>query len=73
MSNRPIVVTVALAMSIGMWAYVVRIANTNIHRQAAIRGDRAGELGDLYPRWYGTKELVLQGQLTASASAKTYS
>ncbi len=62
MSNRPIVVTVVLAMSIGMWAYVVRVANPNIHRQAAVRGDRAGELGDLYPRWYGTKELVLHRQ-----------
>jgi hypothetical protein len=61
-SNRSITAIVALAMFIGMWAYVVRVANPNIHRQAAITGDRAGELGDLYPRWYGTQQLVLHGQ-----------
>ena len=47
-SNRSITSIVALAMFIGMWAYVVRVANPNIHRQATISGDRAGELGDLY-------------------------
>lgn len=62
MSSQPITVTVALAMSVGMWAYVVRVANPNISRQAAIAGDRAGDLGDLYPRWYGTRQLVLDGQ-----------
>jgi hypothetical protein len=62
MSNRPITVIVALAMFIGMWAYVVRVANPKIRRQAALAGDRAGELGDLYPRWYGTRQLVLHGQ-----------
>jgi hypothetical protein len=62
MSNRSITAIVALAMFIGMWAYVVRVGNPNIHRQAAITGDRAGELGDLYPRWYGTQQLVLHSQ-----------
>jgi hypothetical protein len=62
MSNRSVTIAVALAMFIGMWAYVVRVANPNIRRQAAISGDRAGELGDLYPRWYGTRQLVLHGQ-----------
>src|SRR5437868_6095420 len=62
MFNRPITIIVALVMSIGMWAYVFRVANPNIHRQAAISGDRAGDLGDLYPRWYGTRQLVLHNQ-----------
>ena len=62
MSSQPITVTVALAMFIGLWAYVVRIANPNISRQATIARDRAGDLGDLYPRWYGTRQLVLHGQ-----------
>jgi hypothetical protein len=62
MSNRSVTIAVALAMFIGMWAYVVRVANPNIRRQAAISGDHAGELGDLYPRWYGTRQLVLHGQ-----------
>jgi hypothetical protein len=62
MSNRSVTIAVALAMFIGMWAYVVRVANPNIRRQAAISGDHVGELGDLYPRWYGTRQLVLHGQ-----------
>lgn len=62
MSNRSVTIAIALAMFIGMWAYVVRVANPNIRRQAAISGDHAGELGDLYPRWYGTRQLVLHGQ-----------
>ena len=62
MSNRPITIAVALAMFIGMWAYVFRVANPNIKKQAAISGDHAGELGDLYPRWYGTRQWLLLGE-----------
>jgi hypothetical protein len=62
MSNRPVTIAVALAMFIGMWAYVFRVANPNIKGQAAISGDHAGDLGDLYPRWYGTRQLLLYGQ-----------
>src|SRR5437868_3318005 len=62
MPNRPITVAVALAMSIGMWAYIFRVANPNIRLQAARSGDRTGDLGDLYPRWYGTRQLVLHNE-----------
>ena len=33
-------------MCIGMWAYVIRVANPNILLQATLTEDRAGELGD---------------------------
>jgi Glycosyltransferase family 87 len=62
MSNRSIAIAVALIMSAGMWGYVVRVANPNISRQAALAGDQAGILGDLYPSWYGTRQLALHGQ-----------
>ena len=62
MPNRPITVAVALAMSIGMWAYIFRVANPNIRLQAARSGDRTGDVGDLYPRWYGTRQLVLHNE-----------
>jgi hypothetical protein len=62
MSNRSATIAVALSMCIGMWAYMIRVANPNISVQAALTGDRAGELGDLYPRWYGTRQFVLHGQ-----------
>jgi hypothetical protein len=55
-------IAIALTMCIGMWAYVLRVANPNIARQAAAGKNRAGDLGDLYPRWYGTQQLVLYGQ-----------
>ena len=62
MSNRLFNTAIALAMCAGMWAYVVRIANPRIRLQAARTGNRAGVLGDLYPRWYGTRQLVLNRQ-----------
>jgi hypothetical protein len=62
MFNRAIAIAVALVMSAGMWTYVARVANPNISRQAALAGDRAGILGDLYPSWYGTRALALHGQ-----------
>jgi len=51
-----------------MWAYVVRIANPRIRLQAARTGNRAGVLGDFYPRWYGTQQLVLNRQYPYSQS-----
>ena len=61
MSNRSITVAITLAMCIGMWAYVIRVANPKILLQATLTEDRAAELGDLYPSWYGTRQLVLHG------------
>ena len=62
MSSPSITVAVALAVSIGMWTYVLRVADPNIALQAEITRNRAGELGDLYPRWYGARQLLRFGQ-----------
>jgi hypothetical protein len=62
MSSPTTTVAVALAVCIGMWTYVLRVADPNIALQAQVTGNRAGELGDLYPRWYGTRQLLLFGQ-----------
>lgn len=57
-----IALSITAATFVGMWAYVLRVANPNIRLQAIITGDRAGDLGDLYPRWYGTRQLILFGR-----------
>jgi len=68
MSNRLFNTAIAFLMCAGMWAYVVRIANPRIRLQAARTGNRAGVLGDFYPRWYGTQQLVLNRQYPYSQS-----
>src|ERR1700687_8617 len=62
MPKTSIALAITVATCVGMWAYVLRIANPNIRLQAVITGDRAGDLGDLYPRWYGTRQLILFGR-----------
>jgi hypothetical protein len=62
MPKTSIALAITLATFVGMWAYVLRVANPNIRLQAVTTGNRAGDLGDLYPRWYGTRQLLLFGR-----------
>ena len=61
MPKTSIALAITVAACVGMWAYMLRVANPNIRLQAVITGDRAGDLGDLYPRWHGTRQLILFG------------
>jgi hypothetical protein len=61
MPKTSIALAITVAACVGMWAYMLRVANPNIRLPAVITGDRAGDLGDLYPRWHGTRQLILFG------------
>lgn len=56
----------ALAMSIlccaGMWLYVSRVLVAHQKDYAASHGVPRGNLSDLYPRWLGSRELLLHGR-----------
>lgn len=47
-------------LSSGMWFYVNRVLVPYQRADAAARGRPRGNLSDLYPRWLGTRELLLR-------------
>lgn len=49
----------ALALCAGMWFYVQKIQIPYQLADAAAHGKPRGNLSDLYPRWLGTRELLL--------------
>jgi hypothetical protein len=55
---------IALAISVtlcaGMWLYVSRVLAPQQKAYASIHGIPRGNLSDLYPRWLGSRELLLQ-------------
>jgi hypothetical protein len=55
-------ILLALCMAASMWFYVQRILIPHQKAEAAARGTPRGTLSDLYPRWYGARELLLQGR-----------
>ncbi len=61
----------ALAISIlfcaGMWVYVSRVLVAHQKDYAASHGVPRGNLSDLYPRWLGSRELLLHGRDPYSA------
>ena len=55
-------VGLALLLAGGMWFYVQRIVIPYQERDAQLHSRPRGNLSDLYPRWLGTRELLLHGR-----------
>ena len=53
-------VLIAALMALAMWLWVQRIAIPHQIAEAAEQGSPRGNLSDLYPRWLGTRELLLR-------------
>ena len=49
----------AVALCAGMWFYVQKVQIPHQLADAAAHGKPRGNLSDLYPRWLGTRELLL--------------
>jgi hypothetical protein len=64
---RKLAVLLALLMAGSLWFYVQRILIPYQQADAAARGRPRGILSDLYPRWVGTRELLLHGRDPYSA------
>src|SRR5437868_9206924 len=52
----------AVALCAGMWFYVQKVQIPHQLADAAVHGTPRGNLSDLYPRWLGTRELLLHGR-----------
>jgi glycosyl transferase family 87 len=52
-------VAIAILLSTAMWLYVNKVLATHQRVQAAARQTPRGNLSDLYPRWLGSRELLL--------------
>src|SRR5437868_1254768 len=52
----------AALMAASMWVWVQDITIAHQEKEAAERGIPRGNLSDLYPRWLGTRELLLHGR-----------
>ena len=60
--SRKILLALAVLFAWSMWYYVQRIV-VPYQRSEALRYDRPrGNLSDLYPRWLGSRELLLHGR-----------
>jgi hypothetical protein len=60
----PLVVRLALALTVSAstWFYVERILKPQQVADAALHNRPRGNLSDLYPRWLGSRELLLHGR-----------
>src|SRR5258708_8525424 len=47
---------------VGMWMFVSRVIVPQQKAYAAVHGNPRGNLSDLYPRWLGSRELLLHGR-----------
>jgi hypothetical protein len=52
-------IAVALICLAAMWLYVNRVLAAHQRAEAAVRHNPRGNLSDLYPRWLGSRELLL--------------
>ena len=52
-------VAFALALSTAMWLYFDRVLAPHQRVDAAVKHSPRGNLSDLYPRWLGSRELLL--------------
>ncbi len=57
----------AFLCAAGMWTYVNRVLIAHQVRYAAAHGIPRGNFSDLYPRWLGARELLLDGRDPYSA------
>ena len=63
LKSRAIVgVVFALVVSTAMWLYVNRVLVAHQRADAAVSHTPRGNLSDLYPRWLGSRELLLHGR-----------
>src|SRR5579864_854725 len=58
-SRATIGVVFALIVSTAMWLYVNRVLVAHQRADAAVSHTPRGNLSDLYPRWLGSRELLL--------------
>ncbi len=58
---------IALLLATGMWLYVHQVLRPYERERYAALG-QPENIGDLYPRWYGTRELLLHGRDPYSAA-----
>jgi len=58
-SPYPIGLATSLLLCSGMWLYVSRVIVPQQKAYAATHGNPRGNLSDLYPRWLGSRELLL--------------
>jgi hypothetical protein len=57
--SSPILLVISILLCAGMWLYVSRVIVPQQKAYAAIHGNPRGNLSDLYPRWLGSRELLL--------------
>ena len=57
-----LLLTASILLAAGMWFYVSRVLVGHQKTEAAIQGNPRGNLSDLYPRWLGSRELLLHGR-----------
>jgi hypothetical protein len=61
--SKPIVgVVFAFVLSMSMWLYVDKVLVAHQRADAAVSHTPRGNLSDLYPRWLGSRELLLHGR-----------
>ena len=58
---------IAFLLAAGMWLYVHQVLQPYERQRYAALG-QPENIGDLYPRWYGTRELLLRGRDPYSAA-----
>src|SRR5580693_7013753 len=58
--NAPLLL--ALLLATGMWMYVRRVLVPYQRADALAHDHPRGNLSDLYPRWLGSRELLLHGR-----------
>jgi hypothetical protein len=57
--SRPILLAVSVLLCAGMWLYPARVLVPQQKAYAAVHGNPRGNLSDLYPRWLGSRELLV--------------
>ena len=67
MSHSKLAVGLSLVLAGSLWFYVQGILIPHQKAEAAASGKPRGILSDLYPRWIGTRELLLHGRDPYSA------
>ncbi len=65
--NKYVAPGIALLLAVGMWLYVHQVLRPYERQRYAALG-QPENIGDLYPRWYGARELLLHGRDPYSAA-----
>lgn len=67
MKRSSMLLAISAVCCAGMWMYVSRVIVPEQKAYAAVHGNPRGNLSDLYPRWLGSRELLLRGRDPYSA------